>query len=136
MGAVQGQVRTWLRIEGLCVLIVAILLYAHFGYGWLAFVVFFMAPDLTMLAYTGGPRFGALVYNAAHSYLGPILLCAYGVVTHAEPWQPALIWFAHIGFCRVARFGLKYPDNFDDTHLGPAPFNLPEFLLGLFHKKA
>lgn len=136
MGAVQGQVRTWLRIEGMCVLLAAILLYRHFGYGWGIFVLCFMAPDLSMLAYAAGPRIGAMVYNAAHSYLGPVLLLAWSIAGGGAHWQLVLIWFAHIGFCRVARFGLKYTDNFDHTHLGQAPFNLPEFLLGLVRRKA
>lgn len=132
MGAVEGSVRRWLQVEGLCVLAAAVLAYAHFGYGWGAFVLFFMAPDLSMVAYSRGPKFGAAVYNAAHSYVGPFLLGAAALAYDVSLLQPALIWLAFLGFCRATRFGLKYPDNFDDTHLGKAPFNLPQFLKGLF----
>jgi hypothetical protein len=132
MGAVEGNVRRWLQAEGLCVLAAATLMYAHQGFGWGAFVLFFMAPDLSMFAYAHGPKFGAAVYNAAHSYVGPFLLGAAALTQDAALQQPVLIWLAHIGFCRATRFGLKYPDNFDDTHLGKAPFNLPKFLKGLF----
>jgi hypothetical protein len=112
------------------------LLYHHLGYSWPAFLLFFMAPDLAMFAYLRGPRFGATIYNAAHSYLGPALLLVHAQLTASESCQAALIWCAHIGFCRTARFGLKYEDSFDHTHLGPAPFNLPHFLAALLHRKA
>ena len=135
MGAVEGNVRRWLQLEGLCVLAAASLTYAHQGFGWGAFALFFMAPDLSMIAYVRGPKFGAAVYNAAHSYAGPFLLGLAAVTHDASLQQPALIWLAFIGFCRATRFGLKYPDNFDDTHLGKAPFNLPQFLKGLFGGK-
>jgi hypothetical protein len=135
MGAVQGNVRRWLQAEGLCVLAAAVLVYARMGYGWGVFALFFMAPDLSMVAYSRGPKFGAAVYNAAHSYIGPFLLGLAAVLHDASLQQPLLIWLAHIGFCRATRFGLKYPDNFDDTHLGQAPFNLPAFLKGIIGGK-
>ena len=30
----------------------------------------------------------------------------------------SLIWAAHIGIDRLAGYGLKYPSDFHDTHLG------------------
>lgn len=134
MGAVQGPVRTWLRIEGICMLAAALLAYRHYDFGWGALLVFFMAPDLSMLAYLRGPRIGAAVYNAAHALLGPSLLLAWGLGREPALVQAALIWFAHIGFCRAARFGLKYADAFDDTHLGTPPVNLPAFVAGLLRR--
>jgi Domain of unknown function (DUF4260) len=118
-GFVTGSPRMLLRIEGLGVLIVALALYYQMGFSWLAFVVFFLAPDLSMLAYLAGPQAGAIGYNAAHTYVLPLAL---GIVAAfaAAPiaTAAAIIWCAHIGFDRLLGYGLKYRTAFGDTHLG------------------
>jgi len=130
----QERVRRWLRLEELCVLLAAAAMYHRFGFEWDIFLFFFMAPDLSMFAYMRGPKFGAAVYNAAHSYVGPVLLLAGAAWLDDALYQPALIWIANIGFCRAAGFGLKYPDGFEHTHLGTVPFNLLNFLKCLLFK--
>ena len=76
-------------------------------------------PDLSFAAYLSGPRFGALVYNAAHSYLAPMAMMTSGFAT-ASPLvlSIAMIWLAHIGFDRALGYGLKYAAGFNFTHLG------------------
>jgi hypothetical protein len=78
-----------------------------------------LAPDLSMLFYLVGPRIGAVAYNAAHSYLGPVMLLA-AAVAFAAPAAIAiaLIWIAHLGIDRALGFGLKYGAGFGFTHLG------------------
>lgn len=111
--------RTLLHLEGLAVLVGALALYFEAGYGWLLLVVLFLAPDLSMVGYLGGPRAGALVYNLAHTYVGPIALGLVGVLGDVGlATQLALIWLAHIGLDRMLGYGLKYPTAFKDTHLG------------------
>ena len=68
----------------------------------------FFVPDLSFAAYLSGPRFGALVYNAAHSYLAPMAMMTSGFAT-ASPLilSIAMIWLAHIGFDRALGYGLK-----------------------------
>jgi hypothetical protein len=111
--------RRLLHLEGLAVLVGALALYFDAGYGWLLLVVLFLAPDLSMVGYLGGPRAGALVYNLAHTYAGPIALGLVGVLGDVDlATQLALIWLAHIGLDRMLGYGLKYPTGFKDTHLG------------------
>lgn len=120
-GAVAGAPGRILRLEGLAALIIALILYARFGGAWGLFAILFLTPDLAMLGYLAGPRWGALAYNAAHSYLGPAALAATSLATGAHtPVMIALIWVAHIGFDRVLGYGLKYGTAFGDTHLGRA----------------
>ncbi len=116
---VVGGVRGLLRLEGAVVLAAALAAYAHFGAGWGVFALWVLAPDLSMLGYLAGPRAGAALYNAAHSYAGPVALLALGVLA-AMPWAVAgaLIWCAHIGFDRALGYGLKYTSGFGFTHLG------------------
>ena len=125
MGAVQGHVRALLRLEGFCILLGAALLYQSFKFSWLIFLICFMLPDLSMLAYVKGPRIGAAVYNAAHCYIGPLVLLGLAFLDVPAALPAALVWLAHIGFCRAFGFGLKYASNFADTHLGPVPLDLP-----------
>jgi uncharacterized membrane protein len=60
---------------------------------------------------------GAAIYNAAHSYLGPLALGAVSVI-RPELAPFALIWAAHLGFDRMLGYGLKYASSFQETHLG------------------
>lgn len=110
--------RRLLHLEGLAVLVAAIALYFDAGYGWLLLVVLFLAPDLSMLGYLGGPRLGALAYDVVHTYALPLALGLAGVLAGTGlAVQLALIWAAHIGLDRLVGYGLKYPSGFKDTHL-------------------
>ena len=117
--AAAGGVRALLRLEGAVVLGVALAAYAQFGAGWGVFALWLLAPDLSLLGYVAGARVGAALYNAAHSYAGPVVLLAFGVLA-ATPWAVAggLIWLTHIGLDRALGYGLKYAAGFAFTHLG------------------
>ena len=108
-----------LRLEGLTVFIGAITLYANRSGSLALFLVLLLAPDLSMIGYRVNTQVGALVYNIVHTYALPAALMAVSLIA-AQPLlgDIALIWFAHIGMDRVLGFGLKYPTDFKDTHLG------------------
>ena len=118
-GAATGGVKLVLRLEGLTLFIGMTLLYAAWGGSWLLYVLLFLVPDLSFLAYLSDSRFGAMVYNAAHSYMAPVTLMTLGF-GFASPLtlSIALIWLAHIGFDRTLGYGLKYSAGFGFTHLG------------------
>ena len=118
-GTVSGGPRTLLRLEGLTLFAGMLLLYAVWGGSWWIFAVLFLAPDLSFLGYLAGPRAGAAVYNAAHSYMVPMALMTSGFAL-ASPLtlSIAMIWLAHIGFDRALGYGLKYAAGFGFTHLG------------------
>ena len=118
-GAVTGGVRTLLRLEGLALLIGMTLLYYVWDGSWWVYVLLFFVPDLSFAGYLAGARVGALVYNAAHSYLAPMAMMTTGFAT-ASPLvlSVAMIWLAHIGFDRALGYGLKYESGFGFTHLG------------------
>lgn len=118
-GAVRGPLRLLLRLEALCVLLGALLVYRWLGGTWATFAWLFLLPDLSMLGFLAGPRVGAVAYNAAHSYLGPALLAGAGLLLAAPLCGTlAAIWVAHIGLDRALGYGLKYGTAFADTHLG------------------
>jgi hypothetical protein len=118
-GAVTGGLKTLLRLEGLTLFAGMTLLYAVWGGSWWIYTLLFLAPDLSFSGYLAGPRIGATVYNAAHSYMAPMALMTSGFAL-ASPLtlSIALIWLAHIGFDRALGYGLKYAAGFSFTHLG------------------
>ena len=108
-----------LRLEGLALFIGMTLLYYIWDGDWWVYGLLFFVPDLSFAAYLSGPRFGALVYNAVHSYLAPVTMMT-GAFATAEPLilSIAMIWLAHIGFDRALGYGLKYASGFGFTHMG------------------
>ena len=118
-GAVTGGLRTLLRLEGLTLFIGMTLLYAVWGGSWWVYFMLFLVPDLSFAAYLAGPRTGAIVYNAAHSYMAPMALMTAGFALAAPlVLSIAMIWLAHIGIDRALGYGLKYGAGFGFTHLG------------------
>ena len=118
-GAATGGVRILLRLEGVVLFAGMTLLYGLWEGSWWVYAVLFLAPDLSFAAYLGGPKVGALVYNAAHSYLGPVALMTIGLAMAAPlTLSLAMIWLAHIGIDRALGYGLKYQAGFAFTHLG------------------
>jgi hypothetical protein len=118
-GAVTGGLKILLRLEGLTLFAGMTLLYAVWGGYWWVYAVVFLVPDLSFAAYLAGPRVGAVVYNAAHSYMAPMSLMTAGfALASALTLSIAMIWLAHIGIDRALGYGLKYEAGFSFTHLG------------------
>ncbi|MET4216812.1 hypothetical protein ACVWWG_008297 [Bradyrhizobium sp. LB7.2] len=118
-GAATGGVNIVLRLEGLTLFVGMVMLYWTWDGSWAVFALLFLVPDLSFLAYLADAKFGALVYNAAHSYMAPVALMTLGF-GFASPLtlSIALIWLAHIGLDRTLGYGLKYAAGFGFTHLG------------------
>ena len=114
---VTGTPRLILRVEGLAVLAASIAVYQQIGAHWGIFAAFFLGPDLSMLAYLAGPRVGAMVYNAFHTYVAPAVVGGALFLADKRIWPLVVIWTAHIGLDRMLGFGLKFASGFRDTHL-------------------
>ncbi|WP_019961102.1 DUF4260 domain-containing protein [Woodsholea maritima] len=115
---VRGGMKLTLRLEGLGVLALSIAMFAQFDWPWWIYIAAFVLPDLSFLGYFAGARIGAIAYNAAHSYIGPILLAAMGMGLYPQVLPAVLIWAGHIGFDRMLGYGLKSIAGFRYTHLG------------------
>ena len=107
-----------LRVEGLVLFAAALALYVREDFSLLLLLVLFLAPDLSFVGLAGGERMGAVAYDAAHTYVGPILLASGALIGE---WslgvELGLIWLAHIGIDRALGYGLRYPNAFKQTHL-------------------
>jgi hypothetical protein len=118
-GAVDGVPRILLRLEGLALAAAAVYAYQRVGGSWWLFACLILVPDVSLLAYLGGTRLGAVAYNALHVTLGPLVCAGLGLLLPSfDLIQVALIWAAHVGIDRAFGFGLKYSAGFGFTHLG------------------
>ena len=118
-GSFLARPAVLLRAEGAAMLAASVALYWLDGGNWWLFALLLLAPDASMLGYLAGPKVGAAVYNAFHSYPLPAALGIFGLLVGAPlAVAIALVWFAHIGMDRTIGYGLKYERGFKDTHLG------------------
>mgnify|MGYP000897046177 FL=1 len=118
-GSTAGGVGLLLRAEGAAVAIaMAIVVWRVDPQLWIV-AVGLLAPDVAIAGYLLGPRIGALLYNAAHAYLGPAALAGAWLISDEPAFAAvAALWALHIGVDRMLGFGLKHPAGFGDTHLG------------------
>lgn len=118
-GAVTGNLRWLLRLEGLALLGFAVLFYHLINKGWSHFFTWFLLPDVALLAYLVNARVGAWAYNLTHATVLPWALIASSLLLeHYWLYPYGVVWLAHIGFDRALGYGLKYPQGFVWTHLG------------------
>jgi hypothetical protein len=112
-----------LRLESLLVLSATILGYRLVLHGpWWLFAVLFLVPDFSLAGYLlPDKRLAALLYNAIHSYLLPLLLAFVAWrLAELRLGQITAIWIAHIAFDRLLGYGLKFPQAFKPTHIQSA----------------
>lgn len=107
------------RIEGLALLVVAVVGFGATGFSWWWFAGLLLVPDISMVGYLANPRLGAAVYNTGHTLVVPAALAVWwwagGPPAVA---MVAAVWLAHIGMDRAFGYGLKEPTDFTHTHLG------------------
>ena len=111
---------TWQRVESLAIAAgVVVVTVAGFGYAWWWLLVLFLVFDLSAIGYVAGPRVGAALYNASHSYIGPVVTAGIFALTGADAVMiAALAWAFHVAADRALGYGLKENDDFQHTHLG------------------
>ena len=111
-----------LRLEGAALAIACLWLYGGILHqSWWLFALLILTPDLSMLAYYAGPKIGAAIYNAVHSWVLVVALIFLAFYPgRGDPFLLSLpfILGAHIGIDRALGFGLKHRTGFKDTHLG------------------
>ena len=118
-GVVTGRPRAFLRVEGLALLVAALIAFSRTGQAWWLLPATLLLPDLGALGYLLSRSAGALLYNLAHATPLPLALVGLGVWLQA-PLAVGLgtVWLAHIGMDRAMAYGLKHDDDFGHTHLG------------------
>jgi hypothetical protein len=108
-----------IKLEEAAMFLLSIFLWGQLHFAWYWWLVWILAPDLSMLAYLGGNRIGAIGYNFVHHKGVAITVYLLGWYWGDRLLQGAgLILFGHSCMDRGLGYGLKYFSGFQDTHLG------------------
>lgn len=108
-----------LKLEETGQFLFSILLFNYLDYAWWVFPACLLIPDLSMLGYLYNTRTGALHYNIFHHKLIGITLMGLGFWLGIDILSlSGVILFGHAAMDRIFGYGLKFDDNFKNTHLG------------------
>ena len=111
--------RQLIKWEEGAMFLLSIVLLSRLPYAWYWWLVWILAPDLSMVAYLGGNRVGAIGYNIVHHKGVAIMLYLVGLfMSHPALEYAGMILFGHSSMDRGMGYGLKYFSGFQNTHLG------------------
>lgn len=85
----------------------------------LALILLLFLPDIGMIGYALNPKIGSVTYNLTHHLTVGVIALLTGFLL-ANPGFVIVGYtiLAHSNIDRFLGFGLKYQDNFKNTHLG------------------
>ena len=108
-----------LKVEEVLMLLLSLYLFSLLDVAWWWYLILFLAPDISFLGYALNNKIGAIGYNIFHHKGIAILVYFFGVFLNNQWLQLAgIVFFGHASFDRILGYGLKYQDNFNNTHLG------------------
>jgi len=108
-----------LKLEELGQFLLSILLFSQLDYAWWIFPVCILLPDLSMTGYLFNSKTGAFFYNLFHHKLVAIIILTLGIgLNNSLLHLVGVILFGHSSLDRFLGYGLKFNDNFKNTHLG------------------
>src|SRR5690606_16888758 len=94
-------------------------LFQQLHYSWWLFILLILLPDIGMLGYLINKKVGAMLYNSFHHKGIALMILLIGYLFNIIELQLiGIILFAHASLDRIFGYGLKYPDSFQNTHLG------------------
>lgn len=107
-----------ISLENLGLFILSVYLFSLLDFSWWWFPALLLLPDLSMIGYGFGNKFGAVLYNLFHHQGIAVLVYLSGIYFENEFIQlGGIILFAHSVMDRIFGYGLKYFSGFQDTHL-------------------
>jgi hypothetical protein len=108
-----------ISLEEAAMLALSIYLFSRLSFAWWVYLALILTPDLSMIGYMVNTRVGAGLYNFFHHKAVAIVVYIAGLYLNSEVVQLiGLILFGHSCMDRMLGYGLKYPDSFQNTHLG------------------
>ncbi|ATA91749.1 hypothetical protein CGC56_05925 [Capnocytophaga canimorsus] len=111
--------QTLLKLEYIALFLLGVVMFGQSEYEWWWFLVLFFVPDVSMVGYLANPKIGAMFYNFAHHFGTAVIVFILGkYLSINELTLAGGILLAHSAFDRILGFGLKYSDDFKNTHLG------------------
>jgi hypothetical protein len=111
--------KSLIKIEELAKMFFSYWLSIQMDYAWWVFLVWLLAPDLSMLGYLINTKVGAWLYNVVHHQAAAISIGVFGFYLDISSLVIAgIVLFGHSAMDRAFDYGLKYEDEFKHTHLG------------------
>lgn len=111
--------KTLIKLEEAAQLCLALVLFNQLPFAWWWFPALILLPDLSMLGYLVNPRVGAYAYNVFHHKAVAIAIGVLGIFLGSQVLMLAgIMLFGHSAMDRLFGYGLKYTDEFANTHLG------------------
>ena len=108
-----------LTLEEIGQFFLSIILFNQLDYAWWIFPACLLLPDLSMIGYLVDTKTGAWIYNFFHHKLVAITILLIGFWSnHSILVLAGIILFGHSAMDRIFGYGLKFNDNFKNTHLG------------------
>lgn len=108
-----------IKSEELGQFVFSIYLFSLLDYSWWIFPTLLLLPDLSMLGYVFNTKTGAWTYNFFHhKSIGLILIIVGFHWNQSAIALAGTIWFGHAAMDRIFGYGLKFENNFKNTHLG------------------
>jgi hypothetical protein len=108
-----------LKLEEVGQFLLSIILFNQLHYAWWVFPACILLPDLSMVGYLANPKIGAWLYNFFHHKLVAISILILGFwLNNSVLSLTGIILFGHSAMDRAFGYGLKFNDNFKNTHLG------------------
>lgn len=109
----------FLKLEELGQFLLSIVLFSQLEYAWWVFLVCILLPDVSMIGYLVNSKIGAYLYNFFHHKLVAITILILGFwMGSSLTTLIGVILFGHSAMDRIFGYGLKFNDNFKNTHLG------------------
>src|SRR5262249_7815108 len=111
--------KTTLKLEEAAKFLFSYWMTLQLGFQWWVFFAWLLTPDISMVGYLLNTRTGGFMYNVFHHQGLAVLIWAAGIYFQNRELQFAgLLSFGHSSMDRVFGYGLKYMDDFKNTHLG------------------
>ncbi len=107
-----------LKFEYLLLAVAVAIIYVGQGFAWYWLFLLFILFDISLVGYLVNNKVGAVMYNAVHSVIGPVILMIFYILFDNKALLFIdLLWFFHIAVDRTLGFGLKHFEGFHHTHL-------------------
>jgi hypothetical protein len=108
-----------LRLEEAAQWALTIFLSLQLPFAWWWYWVLFLTPDVSMIGYLITTKIGAFTYNIVHHKGIAVFVYGAGLfLSNYELQFAGLLLYGHSCMDRIFGYGLKYNDNFKNTHLG------------------
>ncbi len=108
-----------LKLEELAMFGLSIYFFSLLDFAWWYYPALILIPDIGMIGYVVNSRLGAITYNLFHHKGLAIIILLVGYwLTNDWLVLSGIILFGHASMDRLFGYGLKYQDDFKNTHLG------------------